>query len=233
MPQVTRLRTLIARHFNITNDEADRIIGAGRVRVNGKSAPPAAKLELWEEVSVDGTIIRAGKPFVYIKFHKPRGIECTLNEAIADHLYTVFHHEERLYPVGRLDKDSEGLLIMTNDGDVFRNVAISEKEKEKEYIVTIDQPVSEEFLRIMAEGIVIMGQLTRPAKTFAVENDPNSFRIILTQGLNRQIRRMCYKLGCKVTRLIRTRIVNVELGTLEAGKWEPLSPEELRVLKSS
>ena len=231
MPQVTRLRNLIARHFNISNDEADRIIGEGRVRVNGKAAPPATKLELFEEISVDGTIIREGRAFVYIKFHKPRGIECTLNETIDGHLLTVFRHEERLFPVGRLDKDSEGLLIMTNDGELFKNVAISEKEKEKEYVVTIDKEADEEFLREMAEGVLIMGQRTRPAKTFAVENDPHAFRIILTQGLNRQIRRMCHKLGCKVTRLIRTRIVNVELGDLEAGKWETLSPEEVRVLK--
>jgi 23S rRNA pseudouridine2604 synthase len=229
MPKVLRLRTIISRYFNISNEEADLLIGSGKVRVDGKAVSPAAKIENWEEISADGKIIRDGISFSYFKFYKPRGIECTLNEKIADNLLTVFKHEKKLFPVGRLDKDSEGLLLMTDDGRVFDQIAISEREKEKEYIVTLDKPFDENFLQRMTEGIIIMGKKTRPCKLVPVGE--KTFRIILTQGLNRQIRRMCYKLGYKVEELIRTRIVNVELGDMKAGEWKELTVREKESLK--
>lgn len=230
MPAVLRLRTIISKHFGISNEEADQLIGEGRVRVNGKAESPAAKVEYWEEISADEKIIRPGIQFTYRKAYKPRGIECTLNPEIENNLHTVFPSEKKLFPIGRLDKDSEGLLILTDDGRIFTEVAGSEKEKEKEYLVTVDKPVNEEFFRRMSEGIVIMGKKTRIASLAAVKGDAFSFRIILTQGLNRQIRRMCYKLDYKVTRLIRTRIVHIELDGMQAGEWRELTKEELELL---
>jgi len=226
MPQVHRLRTLIARHFNISNEEADLLIGSGKVRVNGKSVSPAAKVEYWEEISANGKIIREAVKFSHIKFYKPRGIECTLNSEIENNLLTVFKFPKKLFPIGRLDKESEGLLLLTDDGRIFKNVADSEKEKEKEYIVKLDRDYDENFIAAMQNGIVIMGKKTREAKVFPIEGKSNSFRIILTQGLNRQIRRMCYQLGYQVEELIRVRIVNVELGNLKVGEWRELNELE-------
>ncbi|HET6991160.1 MAG TPA: pseudouridine synthase, partial [Bacteroidia bacterium] len=151
MPQVLRLRTIISRHFKISNEEADLMIGQGRVRVNGKAVSPASKIESWEEISVDGKIIREGTIFIYIKFYKPRGIECTLNMEIENNLHTVFNYPKKLFPVGRLDKESEGLLLMTDDGRIFNRVAISEREKEKEYLVTLDRNYDEQFLNAMSD----------------------------------------------------------------------------------
>jgi 23S rRNA pseudouridine2604 synthase len=228
MPQVLRLRTIISRHFKISNEKADSMIGEGRVRVNGKAVSPAAKIENWEEIKVDEKIIREGKTFSYIKFYKPRGIECTLNKKIENNLLTIFNYPEKLFPVGRLDKESEGLLLMTDDGRVFNQVAISEREKEKEYLVMLDKNYDENFVEAMQNGIVIMGKKTKPCKMIPVNE--KSFRIILTQGLNRQIRRMCYKLGYAVEELIRVRIVDVQLGNLKAGEWQELSDAEKKTL---
>ena len=228
MPQVFRLRTIVSRHFKISNEEADLMIGAGRVRVDGKAVSPATKIENWEEISVDGKVIRDGRKFAYIKFYKPRGIECTLNKKIENNLLTVFKYSKKLFPVGRLDKDSEGLLLMTDDGRIFNQVAISEREKEKEYLVTLDKNYNENFLESMSTGNIIMGKKTRPCKILSV--DSKMFRITLTQGLNRQIRRMCYKLGYNVVELKRIRIVNVELGSLKVGEWKELDSDEMEGL---
>ena len=224
MPKVLRLRTIVARYFNITNEKANLIIGRGSVRVDGKVDSPASKIENWQAISVDDKIIRSAIIFSYIKFYKPIGIECTLNTKIDNNLLTVFKYPQKLFPVGRLDKDSEGLLLMTDDGRIFNQVAISERHKEKEYLVTLDRNYDNVFLEKMSNGIVIMGKLTRSCKLIAVTE--KSFRIILTQGMNRQIRRMCYKLGYQVLELIRIRIVNVELGDLKVGTWKELTITE-------
>ena len=224
MPKVLRLRTIVARYFNITNEKANLIIGRGSVRVDGKVDSPASKIENWQAISVDDKIIRSAIIFSYIKFYKPIGIECTLNPKIDNNLLTVFKYPQKLFPVGRLDKDSEGLLLMTDDGRIFNQVAISERHKEKEYLVTLDRYYDNVFLEKMSNGIVIMGKLTRSCKLIAVTE--KSFRIILTQGMNRQIRRMCYKLGYQVLELIRIRIVNVELGDLKVGTWKELTNTE-------
>ena len=224
MPKVLRLRTIVARYFNITNEKANLIIGRGSVRVDGKVDSPASKIENWQAISVDDKIIRSAIVFSYIKFYKPIGIECTLNPKIDNNLLTVFKYPQKLFPVGRLDKDSEGLLLMTDDGRIFNQVALSERHKEKEYLVTIDRNYDTVFLEKMSNGIVIMGKLTRSCKLIAVTE--KSFRIILTQGMNRQIRRMCYKLGYQVLELIRIRIVNVELGDLKVGTWKELTITE-------
>jgi 23S rRNA pseudouridine2604 synthase len=228
LAKISRLRTLVARHYNISNEAADLVIGEGRVRVNGAAASPAAKIEHYEEISIDGTIIREGVSFSYVKFYKPRGIECTLNPEIPDNLLTVFYWPKKLFPVGRLDKESEGLLLMTDDGSIFKDVAWTESNKEKEYLVAVDKIMDESFLTVMREGIVIMGKKTRPAKVIRLSD--KVFWIILTQGLNRQIRRMCYKFGYGVTELRRIRIANVELGDLKSGEWMELDEDEKRNL---
>ncbi len=228
MSKTTRLRTIIARHYTISNETADLMIGEGRIRVNGKGASPAAKIEDYEEITVDGKIIREAIKFSYVKFYKPRGIECTLNTEIENNLLTVFSYPKKLFPVGRLDKDSEGLLLMTDDGRIFKEIAWTESHKEKEYLVTVNKPYDDFFLNSMRGGIMIMGKKTRPAQVVSLSD--KVFLIILTQGLNRQIRRMCYKLGYEVTELRRVRIANVGLGNLEAGQWEELSGEEKQEL---
>jgi 23S rRNA pseudouridine2604 synthase len=224
--KIIRLRTLLGRHFNIGHEESVQLINAGRVRVNGLAAPPAHKVEVWDEVVVDGKIIRAAATFNYIKFYKPRGIECTLQPNRPDNLLTVFQFPSRLFPVGRLDKESEGLLLLTDDGRVYDAIAMSEREKEKEYVVTVDKTVTNDFLIQMRAGIEILGQVTKPAEVLAVSDDPNSFRIILKQGLNRQIRRMCMTQHYQVEKLVRTRIVTVELKNLLPGEWLALTSEE-------
>jgi 23S rRNA pseudouridine2604 synthase len=231
MPNTVRLHVFLCRHFGISNDVADKMIHEGRVRVNGKVEPRTYRLEFWEEISVDGKVIREGKKFSYVKFYKPRGIECTLNPDIENNLLTAFHFPERLFPVGRLDKESEGLLLLTDDGRIFNHVALDTQDKEKEYHVSLDKTVDDHFLQRMGEGVEIMGKLTRPAKIWRDDKNECAFHIILTQGLNRQIRRMCYKLGYEVTRLVRVRIVNITLGDLQAGEWRTLSEDEMKGLK--
>ncbi|HTL81176.1 MAG TPA: pseudouridine synthase [Bacteroidia bacterium] len=225
-----RLRTLIARHYNLSNRKADELIHSGRVLVNGEKQSPVRMTGEMEEVTLDGAIIRSKKEFSYVMFYKPRGIECTLNEELEYNLKTVFKHESRLYPVGRLDKESEGLLLMTDDGDLYNNVARSEKGKEKEYVVTVHKEIDDDFIFAMSNGIEILGKKTREAKVWRVKDDAFSFHIILTQGMNRQIRRMCYKLGYGVRNLVRVRIADLKLD-VKAGEWRELLPSEINSLK--
>jgi 23S rRNA pseudouridine2604 synthase len=225
--KIVKLITLLVRHFNISHAEVMELIHAGRVRVNGKAVAPSMKLEIWDEVAVDQKIIRPAAQFSYIRFYKPRGIECTLNPKLENNLTTVFQFPKKLFPVGRLDKDSEGLLLLTDDGRIYDAVAQSEREKEKEYCVWIDKPVTPEMLSNLSNGIEILGQQTKPAITQAVADDPNAFVIILRQGLNRQIRRMCMTQHAQVTRLLRTRIVSVHLENLREGEWNALTETEI------
>jgi 23S rRNA pseudouridine2604 synthase len=230
MPGVLRLRFFLTKTFSISNDEAERLIADGRVLVDGKIIPGSVKLEYWEEIAVDGKIIRPAVQFTYLKCYKPKGIECTLNTAIPDHLFTIFPFIEKLHPVGRLDKESEGLLLMTDDGRVFQRLAKSESEKEKEYLVTVDKPITDDFLLAMRSGVMIKGQMTKRAEVFRIEEDTCSFRIILKQGINRQIRRMCYKLAYQVTRLYRIRIAHIEIENLQSGESKNLSKEEIDLI---
>ncbi|HEU4716888.1 MAG TPA: pseudouridine synthase [Bacteroidia bacterium] len=226
MAKTIRLRSLLAKYFNVSNSEAERMIGEGRVRVDGKAEGPSFTLEEWHDVSVDGKSIRPAKSFVYFLFFKPRGTECTMSASVENNLRAFFPGNEDVFPVGRLDKDSEGLLLVTNDGRLFSAIAGEDSGKEKEYVVSVDKEVNADFIRSMSQGVVIMGKKTKPAKVFAAA-DPFSFRIILTQGLNRQIRRMCYKLGFNVTRLVRTRIDVFTLGEMKPGEIKVIGAEKL------
>jgi len=226
-----RLRILLSQECNIPLNEAVDIIRANRVKVNDVTARATTLVAETDVVTLDDTVVANRMQYAYVLFNKPRGIECTLNETITDNLLTVFDHPWRLYPVGRLDKDSEGLLFMTNDGKLYHDVAHAESGKEKEYYVEVHKPIDDPFVEQMKSGVEILGKKTNPCEVFADENNTHAFRIILRQGMNRQIRRMCYKLGFSVHRLVRTRIMHLELGDLPAGKWRDLSADELAELK--
>lgn len=220
-----RVQYLLVKRMRISNKEAFTLIGSGQVKVNGQYIQENSILEPTDEVSYQDTIIREGKKLHYIAFYKPRGIETTLNETINDNLKSILPFDESLFPVGRLDKESEGLLLLTNDGRLMDKTLRKEHETEKEYVVKVDKPIDADFIHAMANGISIMGQTTLPCFVEAINEF--QFRIILVQGLNRQIRRMCYKLDYDVTELIRVRIGKVSLQELTSGQYRRLTKEEL------
>ena len=208
--------------------KADDYILDGRVYINGKPALLGSKVSIEDEISVDGEIIQnKDKKKVYIAFNKPVGIECTGNNKVKDNIIDYINHKERLFTIGRIDKQSEGLILLTNDGDIVNNVLRAENRKEKEYIVTVNKKITTEFIDKMRRGVRIMGRLTR--KCFVKKIHDNRFKIILTQGLNRQIRRMCEVLGYRVTKLKRVRIMDIHLDT-KVGEYRDLNNEEVRQL---
>lgn len=205
--------------------EADSLIEKGRVKINGIVALMGQKVTEADEIMVDGKIISNKPPLVYIALNKPRGIECTTNQRTPNNIVDFVHHKERIFPVGRLDKDSEGLILLTNDGDIVNKILRARNHHEKEYIVMVNKPITEDFLRKMSNGVPILDTVTR--KAFVEKIDDTTFRIILTQGLNRQIRRMTEYLGYRVVFLRRIRIMNIKLDQLKLGSYRSLSPLEL------
>lgn len=205
--------------------EADSLIEKGRVKINGIVALMGQKVTEADEIMVDGKIISNKPPLVYIALNKPRGIECTTNLRTPNNIVDFVHHKERIFPVGRLDKDSEGLILLTNDGDIVNKILRARNHHEKEYIVVVNKPITEDFLRKMSNGVPILDTVTR--KAFVEKIDDTTFRIILTQGLNRQIRRMTEYLGYRVVFLRRIRIMNIKLDNLKLGSYRSLSPLEL------
>jgi 23S rRNA pseudouridine2604 synthase len=209
--------------------EADAWVEAGRVTVNGKRAQLGTQVAPGDAVCVDGKPIgQQPQARVYLALNKPVGITCTTETHVDGNIVDFVGHRERIFPIGRLDKDSEGLILLTNDGDIVNEILRSENNHEKEYVVTVDRPLTDDFLRGMAEGVAILDTVTKPCVTTQVGR--NTFRIVLTQGLNRQIRRMCEVFGYNVRRLQRVRIVNIQLGNLPVGRWRDLTPDELRGL---
>ena len=205
--------------------KADDYISDGRVYINGKPALLGSKVNIEDEISVDGEIIQyKDKKKVYIAFNKPVGIECTGNHKVKDNIIDYINHKERLFTIGRIDKQSEGLILLTNDGDIVNNVLRAENRKEKEYIVTVNKKITIEFIDKMRKGVRIMGRVTR--KCFVKKIHENRFKIILTQGMNRQIRRMCEVLGYRVTKLKRVRIMDIHLDT-KVGEYRNLNNEEI------
>ncbi len=184
-----------------------------------------------DEVRVDGKLITENENLVYIILNKPVGITCTTDTRFEGNVVDFVNHPERIFPVGRLDKPSEGLLLMTNEGNIVNKILRAGNSHEKEYIVKVDRPVTDEFLKRMGSGIPILDTVTKRCKVERISRF--EFRIILVQGLNRQIRRMCEYLAYEVVALKRIRIMNLELGDLPVGKWRDLTPEELRTLKDS
>ena len=219
-----RLNKYISETGACSRREADKWIEAGRVSLNGQPATLGTQVADGDEVRVDGNLIGVKKQQVYIALNKPVGIICTTEVHIEDNIIDHVDFPERIFPVGRLDRDSEGLILLTNNGDIVNEILRSENNHEKEYVVTVDRPITDLSLRMLAAGVKIMGELTKPSKVTRV--NAQSFRIILTQGLNRQIRRMCSALGYKAQRLQRVRIMNIHLGNLRPGQWRHLTPAE-------
>ena len=209
---------------------ADQWIAAGRVSVNGNIAALGTKVEDGDEVALDGRPVGWKPERVYIALHKPRGIECTTNRTVAHNIIDFVGHKERVFPIGRLDKSSEGLILLTNDGDIVNRVLRAEHEHEKEYVVVVDRPLTPAFLAGMAGGVPILETVTNPCRVEQLGR--NTFRIVLTQGLNRQIRRMCEHFEFNVRRLQRLRIMHIELGRLPVGRWRDLTKFEVRPLLS-
>ena len=220
-----RLNKFLSERGRCSRREADAWIAAGRVSVNGAVATLGTPITPTDTVTVDGRAVGAEARHVYIALHKPPGIECTTDRRVEDNVIDFVKHPERIFPIGRLDKFSEGLLLLTNNGDIVNALLRAENGHEKEYVVTVDRHVTDDFLQTMAEGMMILGQRTRPARTRRVSS--NVFGIVLTQGLNRQIRRMCEACGYTVRKLVRVRIVNIELAGLAAGRWRNLTRAEL------
>jgi 23S rRNA pseudouridine2604 synthase len=226
-----RLNKYLSETGLCSRRQADEWISAGRVEVNGLRAALGTQVSEEDTVRVDGRLLRGNPKRLYIALNKPPGIECTTDRRVADNIVDFIGHPERLFPVGRLDKFSEGLILLTNDGDIVNQILRARHGHEKEYIVTVDKPLTPDFLTGMARGVPMLDTVTLPCRVERVGN--TSFRIVLTQGLNRQIRRMCEHFGYVVRRLRRIRIMHIELGALPVGQWRPLTAGELRQLKAS
>lgn len=215
----------LVQSLNISNKEAISLIQSKRVLINGLPASLHQPISCEDEVTLDDKQLKSAQALVYIAYYKPRGVECTLNPNILNNLPLALNLPYEVYPVGRLDKESEGLLLLTNDGSIYNKIVNSDSHQEKEYVVGVDKTITNSFIEAMAAGVVIMGQTTRPASVWQI--DENKFGIILTQGLNRQIRRMCYKLGYEVHTLVRVRIVQLTLGNLQPGQTRMINKEEI------
>ncbi|WP_203333845.1 23S rRNA pseudouridine(2604) synthase RluF [Planococcus beigongshangi] len=204
---------------------ADKYIEGGRVTINGAPAELGSKVQPGDEVRVDGRVIeQPEREYVYIALNKPVGITSTTERHIKGNIVDFVNHSERIFHVGRLDKDSEGLILLTNDGDIVNEILRAENEHEKEYIVRVDMPITDSFLKKMEEGVEILDTVTLPAK--AEKLTKYIFKLTIRQGLNRQIRRMCSALGYEVRSLQRVRIMNIRLDDLPVGEWRDLADDE-------
>ena len=226
---LTRINKHLSELGFCSRREADKLIDAGRVFINGKKAEMGAKVNADDKVSVNGELLKPTKnKNVYLAFNKPRGVVCTTDTRVEkDNIIDFINYPKRIFPVGRLDKPSEGLIFLTNDGEIVNKILRARNHHEKEYIVSVNKPIIKDFIYKMSNGVPILDTVTK--KCFVKQTHKNQFRIILTQGLNRQIRRMCEYLDYRVTSLKRVRIMNVKLD-LEVGKWRYLKPDELNKL---
>ncbi|MFF2912829.1 23S rRNA pseudouridine(2604) synthase RluF [Paenibacillus sp. NPDC057934] len=219
-----RINKFISETGYCSRREADKLVESGRVTINGEEAVLGSQAEQGDEVRIDGNLLETGNAIVYIALNKPIGITSTTEEHIKGNIVDFVGHSERIFPIGRLDKDSEGLILLTNDGDIVNKILRSEGRHEKEYIVTVDRPITPSFITGMSSGVKILGEKTLPCTVTRITE--RVFRIILTEGKNRQIRRMCSAFGYEVRRLQRIRIMNINLGSLPVGQWRDLSPDE-------
>jgi 23S rRNA pseudouridine2604 synthase len=223
-----RLNKHISESGIASRREADAWIAAGRVTVNGQTGALGTQVSAGDVVLVDGRALPARKRDVYIALNKPPGVTCTTERDVAGNIVDFIGHPDRIFPIGRLDRDSEGLILLTNNGDIVNEVLRVEHGHEKEYLVQVERPVTPTFLSMMASGVRIGGEKTMPCAVTRVT--PDMFRLVLTQGLNRQIRRMCSALGFRVQNLKRVRIMHIRLGDLPAGHWRDLTDAEVRPL---
>lgn len=207
---------------------ADKWIEDKRITINGEYATLGSQVNDGDEVRVDGKIVKRQTELVYLVLNKPVGITSTTEQHIKGNVVDFVNHPLRIFHIGRLDKDSEGLLLLTNDGDIVNKILRAENHHEKEYIVQVDKPITDDFIKKMSAGVDILDTTTLPCRVEKISR--NVFRIILEQGLNRQIRRMCSTLGYNVQRLQRIRIMNIKIGNLKVGKWRDLTDHERTTL---
>ncbi|MDD5827705.1 MAG: pseudouridine synthase [Lachnospira sp.] len=227
----TRINKYLSQSGYCSRRQADKLIEEKRVTIDGKIAVMGDKVSDLQKVCVDGSIIDNNEKEVLLAFYKPVGIVCTTTDKQGDNnIVDYIGYEQRIYPVGRLDKDSEGLILMTNNGEITDKILRAANGHEKEYIVKVDKKINEDFIRKMSEGVYIKELDVTTRKCFVQKQSDKAFRIILTQGLNRQIRRMCETLGYKVTHLKRIRIMNIFLGDLKEGEYRELEKEEYNKL---
>ncbi|MFA0629451.1 23S rRNA pseudouridine(2604) synthase RluF [Vibrio sp. 10N.222.49.A3] len=223
--QAKRLNKYISETGFCSRREADKLIDAGRVTINGKIPEMGTKVLPGDDVEIDNKPVRSREKPIYIALNKPTGITCTTERDIPGNIVDFIGHHKRIFPIGRLDKPSDGLIFLTNDGDIVNKILRAGNNHEKEYVVRVDKPITTEFLKQMGAGVHILDTVTLPCK---VEKETKfSFRITLMQGLNRQIRRMCEALGYEVFKLRRVRIMNISLDGIPNGKWRYLSDEEI------
>jgi len=225
----TSLNKFISQTGICSRREADTWIDAGRVCINGEVARKGNRVFDNDEVTIDGKPLKEKPKTVYLAFNKPQGITCTTDLSDPSNIIDFINHPLRIFPIGRLDKASVGLILLTNDGDIVNHVLREENEHEKEYIVKVDRPIGRDFIEKMSDGVPILG--TKTKNCLIEQKSKYSFKIILTQGLNRQIRRMCNHFNYEVKSLKRIRIIDVYLGNLKEGSWRALRPEELKSLK--
>ena len=210
--------------------EGDKLVEAKRVRINGVIAEMGSRVGSVDEVHVDGQLVSPShQPRIYIVYNKPVGITCTTDLRVHGNIIQAVNHPKRVFPIGRLDKPSQGLILLTDDGDIVNKILRARNHHEKEYVVKVDKPITPKFLKRMRAGVPILDTVTRPCTVEKM--DSQTFRIILTQGLNRQIRRMCQYLSYNVTFLKRVRIMNLHLD-VPPGEWRDLTPEELEALNA-
>ncbi|PWI35156.1 23S rRNA pseudouridine(2604) synthase RluF [Vibrio albus] len=224
-PKTTRLNKFISETGFCSRREADRLIEQNRVTINGSVPEMGTKVQPGDEVLVDGQPLRKKEKPIYIALNKPTGITCTTERDVPGNIVDYIGHKKRIFPIGRLDKPSDGLIFLTNDGDIVNKILRAGNNHEKEYVVRVDKPVTPEFLKQMASGVKILDTTTLPCKV--TKETKFSFRIVLTQGLNRQIRRMCEALGYEVFKLRRVRIMNITIDGIPNGKWRYLTDDEV------
>ena len=224
-----RLNKMLSDMGICSRRQADELIAAGKVTVDGQVAVTGMKVTRQSKIVVEGKEAKQDRSLVLIALNKPRGIVCTTDQREPDNVIDFLHYPKRVFPIGRLDKDSEGLLLLTNDGDIVNKILRAGNHHEKEYIVTVNQPLTPAFIKGMAAGVPILDTVTAPCKITATGKC--EFRIVLTQGLNRQIRRMCEYFGYKVLTLKRVRIMNILLGHLKTGDYRNVTDKELNELK--
>ena len=223
-----RLNKFLSDAGYCSRREADRLVEQGVVKVNGKTAVMGQKVTINDSIMVKGKNISREEEQILIALNKPVGIECTTDLNNPDNIVDFINFDKRIYPIGRLDKNSQGLILLTNDGSIVNNILKGSNYHEKEYVVTVDKPVTDDFIKNMSTGVRIIDQVTRPCKVAKVKK--HVFNIVLTQGLNRQIRRMCGELGYNVQKLKRIRIMNIELGNLPVGQYRKVTDSELKEL---
>lgn len=219
-----RINKFLSETGIVSRRGADKWIEEGRITINGELATVGSQVDDSDLVCVDGKPVKKEEELVYIALNKPVGITSTTERHIKGNVVDFIGHSKRIFHIGRLDKDSEGLLLLTNDGDVVNEILRAENHHEKEYVVQVDRPITEQFLKRMSSGVEILDTTTLPCRVEKISS--HVFKIILEQGLNRQIRRMCSALGYSVKRLQRIRIMNIHLGNLKVGQWRDLTEKE-------